>query len=224
MIAKRSIIKIIILFLVTSLAFVNALSNPFHSSQQERFSSSKDGLNPFVFNLALKAHNSAIAQGVNVRKNILTIVDYSLPSSKPRLFVVDLDKNTMLLESLVAHGSGSGGYLPNVFSDKGGTHASSIGLFLTENPYFGKHGYSLRVKGLEKGFNGNAIKRAIVFHKAKYINKEIAKTHGRIGRSHGCFAVDEKTASPLINTIKNGSLVFAYYPSDKWLRESAFLN
>ena len=129
------------------------------------------------------------------------------------------------MKSLVAHGKGSGNNITaSRFSDKPGTLASSLGLFVTEGTYFGKHGYSLKLRGLEAGFNQNAKSRGIVIHAANYVNDNVATINGGVGRSWGCPAVDKKVAKPLIDTIKGGSLVFAYYPDSKWLKQSEFLN
>ena len=179
-------------------------------------------VNPRVWGLAVKAYNNALHKGY-VKQKIVTIIDYSLPSSVKRMWVVDINNRKVLYHTLVAHGKFTGGLFAKHFSDKPGSRASSIGTFVTENTYVGSNGYSLRLRGLEPGFNAKAHERAIVFHGAWYATQDFAKQHGRLGLSWGCPAVSPKLAKPIINEIKNGTLVFAYYPDSKWLQNSRFL-
>jgi hypothetical protein len=184
--------------------------------------SQSKGLNPTVLDLALKAASSAQAQG-HGKKNILAIIDYSLPSTKKRLWIFDLQKKKLLFREQVAHGKGSGNNYAKKFSNREGTLASSLGLFEATETYQGKHGYTLKLKGLEKGFNHNAEKRSIVIHGAWYVTEAFWKKHGRLGRSWGCPALDKKIARKVIDTLKGGSLLFIYYPDKKWLANSEFL-
>lgn len=180
-------------------------------------------LNPRVLKLALKAHQKAHSMGL-AQKSLMTIIDYSLPSTQRRLWVVDMTKGKVMYHTLVAHGSGSGGNIANRFSDIPGSLQSSLGVFVTGKTYQGKHGLSLTLHGLEKGINGNAASRRIVVHGAHYVNEGMAGKLGRLGRSWGCPALDTRLARPIIQTIKDGSLVFAYYPDDKWLKRSKFVS
>jgi hypothetical protein len=184
----------------------------------------KSHLRPQVLQLALKAYHNAINTGIHDSKEILTIIDYSLASNIPRLWVIDLKSETLLLQTLVAHGRNSGLVFATNFSDAAGTLTSSIGLFKTEETYEGKHGNSLRIAGLEDGFNDKALARGIVIHPASYVSPEIAAANGRVGRSWGCPAVAENVAPTLISTIKGGTLLFAYAPVSNWLQKSKFLN
>jgi hypothetical protein len=177
-----------------------------------------------VLALALSAAQCAIGNGAVSRPPTLTIIDYSKPSTEPRLWVLDLRTREVAYEELVAHGQGSGGNLPTKFSNQPDSHQTSIGLFVTEGTYVGRNGYSLRLNGLERGFNDRAKERAIVMHGAPYVNDAIGKSLGRLGRSHGCPAVREPIARELIDHVKGGSLVFSYYPDTDWLATSAFLN
>jgi L,D-transpeptidase catalytic domain len=187
------------------------------------FVSRPSALEPQVLRLALRAAGEALSQGV-AHTGLLTIVDYSRPSTEPRLWVLDLARKVILFEELVAHGKGSGDDTATSFSNLPGSHASSLGLFRTAEVYRGQHGHSLRLDGLEPGFNDLARERAIVMHGAAYVNEQISKRLGRLGRSFGCPAVRESVARPLIDVIKNGSLLFVYYPDHRWLRTSKFLN
>ena len=192
-------------------------------NEVNQFRSKAPGLNPKALQLALEAYSKARQEGLD-KQQVLTIVDYTKPSTARRLWVLDINNHTVLFNEYVAHGKNSGGNYANAFSDSPGSLESSLGVFLTESTYDGKHGYSLRVKGLEKGFNDRAESRDIVFHRADYATAQFAQAHGRLGRSWGCFAVSPAVADSLIHTIKNGTLVLAYYPDPLWLDKSHFLS
>jgi hypothetical protein len=191
-------------------------------SEVNQFRSKAPGLNPKALQAGLEAYSKARQEGLD-KQQILTIVDYTKPSTARRLWVLDLKNHTVLFNDYVAHGQNSGGNYANDFSDSSGSLESSLGVYLTESTYSGKHGYSLRIKGLEKGFNDRAESRDIVIHRADYATAQFAQAHGRLGRSWGCFAVSPAIADSLIHTIKNGSLVLAYYPDPSWLSKSQFL-
>ncbi len=180
------------------------------------------GLNPRALQLGLVSYQKARAEGFD-NQQILTIVDYSQASTVPRLWVFDLKNNNLLFQELVAHAKNSGENIPTVFSDQPQSLKSSLGLFVTGEPYQGQHGYSLRLNGLEKGFNKNAAARNIVVHAANYVSPQFASTHGRLGRSFGCFALNPSVANAVINTIKAGTLLFAYAPDRNWLTHSKYL-
>jgi hypothetical protein len=177
-----------------------------------------------VLELALTASRCAVSSGTVPSPRTLTIIDYSKPSIEPRLWVLDLVTRTLLYEELVAHGQGSGGNHATSFSNRAESHQSSLGLFVTDTTYVGRNGYSLRLDGLDRGVNDQARERAIVMHGAPYVNAEIGKSLGRLGRSHGCPAVREAVARELIDRVKDGNLLFAYYPDRQWLDSSKFLS
>ncbi len=179
-------------------------------------------LNRNVLKLSLKAYKNFKKVNIN-RRSIITIIDYSKPSSEKRLWVINLEKKKVVLHDYVGHGKNSGPNQPHRFSNHKDSWQSSIGLLLTAQSYFGKYGYALRVIGLEKEFNSNVAVRNIVFHASKYANEQFIKKHGRLGRTYGCFSIHPDTIKPLINMIKGGTLVFSYYPDMKWLKESRFL-
>ena len=180
------------------------------------------GIKPQVLNLAYKAYEKAIAMGI-AKKPVVTIVDYTIPSTEPRLWVVDLSKKIVIYHTLVAHGLGNGGNIPEKFSDKPGSKQASVGVFVTGKTYQGGHGLSLILHGLERGINGNAERRNIVVHGAHYVNPTISNELGRLGRSSGCLAVENHLAKKIIQTIQDGSMVFSYYPDKNWLKNSKFL-
>ncbi len=179
--------------------------------------------NPEVLLLALEAMQCAKAGGVSMAADRLAVIDYSRPSLEPRLWVFDLSGPRLLFEELVAHGRGSGENNPTNFSNADGSHASSLGLFVTGNTYLGRNGYSLRMDGLEPGFNDRARERAIVMHGAPYVDAVSGGRQGRIGRSWGCPAVREAVARRMIDVLKGGQFLFAYYPDSGWLKRSALL-
>lgn len=179
-------------------------------------------MNPHVLRMALKAFEKAKAMGL-ADKSLLTIVDYTLPSTQKRFWVVDLNQKKVIYHTFVAHGKGSGAHYPKRFGDNPGSHQSVVGVFITGDVYQGRHGVSLKLHGLEKGINDKALSRKIVVHGANYVNEAMIQRTGQIGLSWGCFALDSKLAHPVIHTIKDGSMVFAYYPDDKWLKQSKYL-
>lgn len=181
------------------------------------------GLTADALRLALRAVDSAAREGLVTRRDLLTVIDYSLPSTQPRLFVFDLAQEKLLYRELVAHGVNSGDNLTTRFSNVLNSRATSIGLFVTAETYFGSNGYSLRLRGLDRGFNDRALVRAIVMHGAPYVSDATARTLGRLGRSWGCPALPAKVSKKIIDQVKGGSPIFAYYPDPDWLRESRFL-
>lgn len=181
------------------------------------------GLRPEVLRLALDSSNCGAQRGLVRRRDLITIIDYSIPSTEPRLFTFNLRTRKLLFRELVAHGKNSGGLLTKFFSNEPNSLATSLGLFVTEDTYMGSNGYSLRLRGLEPGVNDRATERAIVMHGARYVNAAIGKMLGRLGRSWGCPAVRSEVARKLIDTIRGGTPIFAYYPQKSWLMSSRFL-
>ena len=157
-----------------------------------------------------------------LKKPLLTVIDYSLPSTQKRLWIIDLAQQKILLHTVVAHGRNSGALLAEKFSNRPESYQSSLGFFQTGEAYQGKHGYSLRLDGLEVGINDQARARAIVIHGADYAKETVAATAGRLGRSLGCPAVPPDLSTPLIKLIKEGSLLFIYGKDPNYLRMSKF--
>lgn len=173
--------------------------------------------------LALSASDCAIRSGQADGARRLAVIDYSLPSTQPRLWVFDLARSRLLYRDYVAHGQGSGENFATTFSDVEGSHQSSLGLFRTADTYIGGNGYSLRLDGLEQRFNGRARERLIVMHGAPYVDPDLARRQGRLGRSWGCPALRPAVAQTVIDQLKQGQLLFAYYPDPDWLASSTFL-
>ena len=190
----------------------------------ERTAARKSGVNLQVLDLALTAVSCGVASGDLDAPPTLTLIDYSLPSTTPRLWVFDMRTGKILFNELVAHGRNTGDNMATHFSDAMESRESSIGLFRTADTYVGHNGYSLRLDGLEAGFNGHARERAIVMHGAPYVNAEVAKANGRLGRSWGCPALREAVARQVIDTVRGGGVIFSYYPDETWLKTSKYLN
>ena len=156
-------------------------------------------------------------------RDIITLIDFSKPSTQERLYVLDLKKKKLLYSSLVSHGRNSGENYATSFSNENGSYKSSLGFYLTENTYQGKNGYSLILNGLERGINDRAKERAIVIHGAPYSNPSTIAS-GRLGRSQGCPALPEALSKPIINTIKGGTLLYIYADNQKYLAQSNILS
>lgn len=180
-------------------------------------------ISPDVLALALSAAACAERAGAVSTPATLTVIDYSKPSTARRLWVIDLASRRLLFEELVAHGQGTGDNIASRFSNRPNSHQTSLGLFVTGESYVGQNGYSLRLDGLDRGFNDRARERAIVIHGAPYVNEEAISSLGRLGRSWGCPAVRPAVARQMIDTVKGGSLVFAYANDPVWLASSAYL-
>ena len=157
-------------------------------------------------------------------KSILTIIDFSRTSNQKRFYVLDMLNGKLLFQSLVAHGQGSGTSRATDFSNETDSHKSSLGFYITDKVYNGSNGYSLKLRGCEKGINDNAMNRAIVIHGAAYVSQRFINQHGYLGRSHGCPALPTELNNKIIDVIKNGSCVFIYHPDKKYLTRSEILN
>ncbi|MFC3607669.1 murein L,D-transpeptidase catalytic domain family protein [Stutzerimonas tarimensis] len=176
-----------------------------------------------VLQQAVSAMQCAVRNGASPAAR-LAVVDYSRPSSEPRLWIFDLNERRLLLEEFVAHGSKSGENLAERFSNILGSHQTSLGLFRTAESYQGRHGYSLRMDGMEPGVNDRARERAIVIHGADYVDPDWIPRQGRIGRSQGCPAVRRGIAETVVDNLKDGQFLFSWYPDPHWLETSVFLN
>jgi hypothetical protein len=153
-------------------------------------------------------------------EDIVSIIDYSKPSTEKRLFILDLKKQELLYHTFVAHGKNTGVNTATKFSNNKGSNQSSLGVFRTGESYQGKHGYSLRLDGLEKGFNDNARRRAVVMHSASYVSEDFIERYGRLGRSWGCPAVPVEFSKEIIDLIKGGSCLYIYAIDINYLENS----
>jgi L,D-transpeptidase catalytic domain len=181
------------------------------------------GLSQQAFNYAIAGVDYLAGKGRIVNKKVISIVDFSQPSSKKRLFVIDMAKKKVLFNTYVAHGINSGKEYAQQFSNIPESNKSSLGFYETAGTYVGKNGYSLHLSGLEKGINDNAYNRDIVMHGADYVSETYVQMQGYIGRSQGCPAVPEKLHKPIIDKIKNGTCLFIYSPDKNYVRRSGIL-
>lgn len=179
------------------------------------------GISAEVWNHAVAAHRMAIISGETISQ-LVTIIDYTRPSTDPRLWVVDVGTHEVLANDYVAHGEGSGGLWATQFSNRDGTHQSSLGTFITTTTYRGVRGLALRLRGLEPGINDNAFARGLVIHGTPNVSAARAR-QGTMGRTEGCPAVPSASARRLIRLIENGVVVFAWYPDRRFLERSEYL-
>jgi len=183
------------------------------------------GLTKSIFTLALKGLKKLDFTGKLQNPNIVTIADYSQSSNKKRLYVIDLKNRKLLFNTYVAHGKNTGDEYAKSFSNKEGSLKSSLGFYVTEQPIVGSHtGFALLIDGVEKGFNDNASKRAIIIHAAEYATENFIRKFGRLGRSLGCPALPPEMNKPIIETIKGGTCLFIYNPDTKYICSSSLLN
>jgi len=197
-------------------AFYFSLYNELHLKEA--------GLNQRAFNTALDGFQKLDSANILRKDGIITIIDFSQPSSNKRLYVLDLENKEILFNTLVAHGKNSGTLWTRSFSNKSSSHMSSYGFFLTAETYLGDNGYSLRLDGQEQNINDNARKRSIVMHGASYVDPFAINKKGYIGRSWGCPAVPVSKFKDIINTIKEGTCLFIYNPDPSYLKNSPLLN
>jgi hypothetical protein len=182
-------------------------------------------LNPEVFEKAVTGYlNLQSAGKLSNNREILSVVDFTKSSTTNRLWIIDMKAKKVIYNTYVAHGQGSGMDVPNVFSNQDGTHASSLGFYVTSDTYMGQHGNSLRLNGMDQGFNDAALARGIVVHAANYVSKANIAGQGRLGRSWGCPAVAPELAQPIINTIKGGTCLFIYSAQPKYLKSAYWVN
>lgn len=182
------------------------------------------GMNPNVLKIAKEAYQNALCDG-KVKRPYLTIVDFSKPSDEKRLWVIDMQHQKVLFYTYVSHGQKSGNVeYASRFSNKMNSLESSLGVIETGCAFTGTEGYSMRLYGLEPGYNDNIYNRYIVMHSANYASSTFIAQHGYTGRTLGCLAVDPNLIHPIINTIENGSIIVNYYPDNSWIHHSTFLN
>lgn len=177
-----------------------------------------------VFDYAMKGYAYYSEQGLILKKNILSFIDYSLSSNAKRFWIIDLKKGQLLFHELVAHGRNTGEEYARKFSNLENSFQTSLGFFVTGEIYTGKHETSIRMNGLEKKFNGNALQRGIVIHGADYVSEEFIRANKRLGRSLGCPAVSQNSIESISKVISDGTCLFAYYPQKSYFKTSKAVN
>lgn len=193
------------------------LFDQYIDSSYEKANLAASGLDSAVFRKALVGYyNLKKTNLVSPERQIITIIDFTRSSSQKRLWIVDLANNKLLYNTLVAHGQGSGGDMATSFSNLENSHQSSLGFYITSETYFGKHGFSMKLEGMDKGFNTNARDRAVVVHGADYVSQSFINKTGRLGRSHGCPALPVELTKTIINTIKGQTCMFINGPATNY--------
>ena len=182
------------------------------------------GLGKKAFEYAYKGYKNLLNRGLIAKQSILSVIDFSQSSKNKRLYIVDIDKREILINTYVAHGRNSGKEFATSFSNSISSLKSSLGFFITRSTYYGEHGLSLRIDGVEHGINDNAEKRAVVIHGAEYLGEKYLCGNPFCGRSWGCPAVPSDQSSQIIDMIKDGTVMFIYHPTQKYLSKSRILN
>ena len=182
------------------------------------------GLSMKAFNYAWKGYQHLLVNNKISRTTYLTICDFSQSSAKRRMYIIDVEHSKLITNTYVAHGKNSGGEYANRFSNTPESWQSSLGFYITRQTYTGEHGLSLRIDGVVPGFNDKAMERSIVIHGANYVDDARARAGVFMGRSFGCPAVPQQESARIITTIKNGTCLFIYHPSENYLHRSKILN
>ncbi|WEK36043.1 MAG: murein L,D-transpeptidase catalytic domain family protein [Candidatus Pseudobacter hemicellulosilyticus] len=197
---------------------VSAYAGYYHSLKLDSLQLSRE-----AFDYAVQGYERLKAAGELENDKVLSIVDFSLPSSRKRLFIVDIKTGKLLYHTYVSHGRNSGEQMATRFSNRPESFQSSLGFYVTGDTYKGQHGYSLQLDGQEHGINDNALMRKIVVHAAAYVSERNIAQQGFLGRSLGCPAVPEKLSKPIINTIRGGSCLFIYSTNQQYIAQSKML-
>jgi len=182
------------------------------------------GLSKNAFTYALKGYKNLLRKKLIPRTDYLTVCDFSQSSNQKRLYLIDLAEGKLVLNTYVAHGKNSGTEYATRFSNKPSSLQSSLGFYITQNTYSGEHGLSLKINGVDAGYNDKAYKRHIVIHGADYITEGWLRHSNYMGRSYGCPAIPKNESVSIINTIKNGTCLFIYHPDKNYLLRSKILN
>lgn len=171
----------------------------------------KAGLSYSVFERAYTGYQNFKQGGIAAAdKQTLTVVDFTKPSNLKRMWIIDLATSEVLYNNLVAHGRNTGNVKAEKFSNELNSNMSSMGFYVTDKTYYGKHGLSLRLSGMDKQYNSKAMERAIVLHGADYVSEDFVKQYGRLGRSLGCPAVPRAISGDVIELIKDNTVLYIH--------------
>lgn len=221
----------LLLILVTTSSFTNLEENNIMKTSlileeeptlYEEMNLAKLGLKQNIFEKAITGWNTLKKKHLKIT-HILSIFDLSQSSNSKRLYIIDLKNKKVLFNTYVAHGRNSGEEFARSFSNTPNSYQSSLGFYITDVTYHGKHGLSLKLKGLEKEINHSAEDRNIVIHGADYVSESFIQNYGRLGRSLGCPAVPQELCEPIVNSIKEGTCFFMYYPDNSYFEKSDLL-
>lgn len=221
---KKYLILFILLFFASTRAFNNNRNNTISKNDLGITALLNQlDISRQAIDFAIKGYEKLLSKGQILNQRYLTIADFSKPSSAKRLFIIDMEKMELVLQTLVAHGRNSGKLFAEKFSNKNQSNQSSLGFYITGDIYNGKHGISLRLNGIESGINDKALQRAIVLHGADYVSDLTVQKQGYIGRSLGCPAVPQNEVNGIIQTIKGASLLYIYAPNKAYTKKSKLI-
>ncbi len=204
---------------INPLTFEDSLQSLYHEIGLENYDLSFE-----VFRYGMIGYHNLQQQGKLNNKNLISIIDFTKPSTRKRFYTIDLDELQVKFYTYVSHGRNTGEDVARHFSNTVHSNQSSLGFYVTGETYVGSKGYSLKLDGTEDGYNDNMRERAVVMHDAEYVSEYWIKQYGRLGRSQGCPALPKGISRQVIDVIKNRTAIFAYFNDDKYLRESAYLD
>ena len=204
---------------LTRLNFEDSLQHLYTTIELEKYD-----LSYKVFRFGMIGFYSLKQEGRLSNKNLVTIIDFTKPSTSKRFYTIDLDQRKVRYHSYVSHGKNTGENIAKSFSNVTHSNQSSLGFYVTAETYVGSKGYSLKLDGIEKGYNDRMRERAVVMHEADYVSERWIKSYGRLGRSQGCPALPKEISKEVINVIKDGTVIFAYFNDETYLHSSSYLN
>ena len=226
---ERKLLVLVVLYVAGSAATteirtarLTAVKESLNKGLYEELCLEEMGLRRDVFERAITGWQQLCAKLRPGKEGLITIADLSQSANSKRLYVIDLEHKAVLFNTYVAHGRNSGDEFARSFANRPHSFKSSLGFFITGEPYKGAHGLSLRLHGGEKGINDRALERGIVVHGASYVSEKFIRDTGRLGRSQGCPAVPDELCKPIVECIKDGSCVFLFYPDSTYFEKSEF--
>lgn len=182
------------------------------------------GLDPKAFEYAWRGYHNMLKKGMIHKRSVLSICDFSQSSRSKRMYVIDVLHRKLLYRTYVAHGQNSGDEYATSFSNAPDSYKSSLGFYVTQRTYIGRNGLSLRLNGVDSGYNDNAFKRQIVLHGSGYVSDKYMEDYGTLGTSLGCPALPTAVSGKIIRLVRGGSCLFIYHPTQQYLDNSEIIN
>lgn len=184
----------------------------------------EQGLDEKAFEYAWRGYHNLLKKGLIHKRTVLSICDFSQSCCSKRLYVIDVQHRKVLYRTYVAHGQNSGEEYASSFSNEPESFKSSLGFYVTDKIYYGRNGLSLRLNGVDMGYNDRAMKRKIVLHGSTYVGDKYIQDYGTTGTSLGCPAIPSTISGKIIKLVKNGSCLFIYHPTQQYLDNSTIIN
>jgi hypothetical protein len=182
------------------------------------------GLDQKAFEYAWRGYHNLLKKGMIQKRSMLSICDFSQSSRTKRMYVIDVQHRKLLYRTYVAHGQNSGDEFATTFSNEPDSYKSSLGFYVTQRTYMGHNGLSLKLNGVDSGFNDMALKRQIVLHGSAYVSDRYMQDYGTLGTSLGCPALPAAVSGRIIRAVKDGSVLFIYHPTPQYLSHSTVIN